>query len=323
MPAPNMEIAMSRHNPGIDPVLGVWSWEVPGYLFLGGLVAGLLVFVALLELGRRDRPRSPVLAYVPFGAAVLLSLGMFLLFLDLDLKLHVYRFYLAFKPASPMSWGSWILVGVYPLALLEGFGMLGPSTRDRIRQAGGRLAPWIDRGFAWLDAQFRLILVATIAAGAALGVYTGLLLGTLAARPLWDSALLGPLFLTSGLSTGAATLLLLPLQEHEKERLARWDVAAIAVEMALIALLFVGFATSGATGQQALSLLWGGPYTAAFWSLVVVSGLGVPLALELLGIWRKIHVAAIASVLVLAGGMALRVILVNAGLFSSFRLIGS
>ena len=50
-----LEITTTRHNPLIDPHLAVWSWEIPVYLFLGGLVAGMMI------LGRRrdaaGRPR--------------------------------------------------------------------------------------------------------------------------------------------------------------------------------------------------------------------------------------------------------------------------
>ena len=33
-------LVTARGNPKIDPSLGIWSWEVPMYLFLGGLTAG-------------------------------------------------------------------------------------------------------------------------------------------------------------------------------------------------------------------------------------------------------------------------------------------
>jgi hypothetical protein len=42
--------------------------------------------------------------------------------------------------------------------------------------------------------------------GVGLGIYTGILLNTMVARPLWNSAILGPLFLVSGLSAGAAVM---------------------------------------------------------------------------------------------------------------------
>ena len=34
-----LEFTTTRHNPLIDPQLAVWSWEIPVYLFLGGVVA--------------------------------------------------------------------------------------------------------------------------------------------------------------------------------------------------------------------------------------------------------------------------------------------
>ncbi len=40
-------ITSGRMNPGIDPVLHAWGWEIPLYLFLGGISAGLLFFVSL------------------------------------------------------------------------------------------------------------------------------------------------------------------------------------------------------------------------------------------------------------------------------------
>jgi protein NrfD len=76
----NLEVVTSRHNPLIDPRLAVWGWEIPVYLFLGGLVAGLLVLGALCELSHPDRPRSRALRLMPFAALGLLSLGMLALF---------------------------------------------------------------------------------------------------------------------------------------------------------------------------------------------------------------------------------------------------
>ncbi|MBT5995390.1 MAG: nitrite reductase, partial [Candidatus Marinimicrobia bacterium] len=40
-------ITSGKNNAGIDPFLHVWGWEIPFYLFIGGLVAGILFFSAL------------------------------------------------------------------------------------------------------------------------------------------------------------------------------------------------------------------------------------------------------------------------------------
>lgn len=318
-----VELVTTRANALIDPRLDIWQWEIPVYLFLGGLVAGILILGAVLELRRGDRPRSAALGWTPFLALVLLSLGMAALGLDLEHKLHIYRFFLAFRAGSPMSWGSWILLLVYPLGL--GLGLLALAAEQRERIAGHRwaaklrLAGLFRRLCGWADGLRRPILYGTIGVGIALGIYTGLLLGTLVARPQWHSAILGPLFLTSGLSTGAAFLLLFRLEPHEHEAVARWDVAAISAELVLLGLLLLGYATGGRVGQHQLYHVMGGPWTSAFWSLVVIAGLLVPLVMELWGLRRRVHVAVAASVLVLVGGYALRAILLGAGQASSFR----
>jgi protein NrfD len=113
-----LELITTRHNPMVDPSLHVWGWEIPVYLFLGGWVAGSMIISGWLARrghGPGDRSVGRVL---PWLGLVLLSLGMGALFLDLEHKLYVWRMYLTLQPASPMSWGGWILILVYPVLLL-------------------------------------------------------------------------------------------------------------------------------------------------------------------------------------------------------------
>ena len=259
------EIETFRHT-----AMHIWGWEIAVYLFLGGLAAGTMVLSSVLG------PKSRAARLLIFAAPAALSIGMFALFLDLENKLHVYRFYLAFRLTSPMSWGSWILLLIYPATILYGF-----RPTELLRRTN-------------------LIL------GIALGAYTGILLGTLAARAAWNSLFLAPLFLVSGVSTAAALAMLLPLKEEERAAFRRWDLAAIGVEAVLLALFFLDL-RNGAS-----ALFFGGPYTAVFWSLVVIAGLVIPALLEGFEARAKVH-AAVAPLLVLAGGLALRWIFVLAG----------
>ena len=51
-------IVSGRNNPLIDPVLNIWHWQIPLYLFLGGLAAGILFFAALFKIqGKEDWKR--------------------------------------------------------------------------------------------------------------------------------------------------------------------------------------------------------------------------------------------------------------------------
>ncbi|HEY7723839.1 MAG TPA: NrfD/PsrC family molybdoenzyme membrane anchor subunit [Anaeromyxobacteraceae bacterium] len=307
------EIDIARRSSQIDPVLHVWGWEIPVYLFLGGLAAGVMILSSLLAL--RKAERSPAARWLALAAPALVSAGMGALFLDLSHARFVWRFYLAFRWTSPMSWGAWILVAVYPVALLFALAALDDAQVERVAALARRvrLDGLVRRARALALPRAARLAWAHLGTGAALGVYTGILLSTLGARALWGSALLGPLFLVSGLSTGAAFLLLFPVRSDERRFLVRWDLLAIGLELAVLALFLVGLSTSGAAGREAAELILGGRFTAQFWTLVVIGGLLAPILLETLETRFRYRVTAVAPVLVLVGGLALRWILVAAG----------
>ncbi|MEO8676947.1 MAG: NrfD/PsrC family molybdoenzyme membrane anchor subunit [Casimicrobiaceae bacterium] len=336
-----LEFTTSRHNPMIDPYLAIWSWEIPVYLFLGGLVAGLMILAgaAMLRIARGEDARSFFSLQMPLLAFVLINLGMGALFLDLTHKLYVWRVFLIFQPASPMSWGSWVLILVY--------GVLLASALIRLPGAW----PWLARKLpvlhTWSEAivtrpwLMRVLAWANITFGVALGIYTGILLNTMVARPLWNSAILGPLFLFSGLSAGAALVhlasvvrgsrpapdgmiggalaaLCQPLGDqrpgkHTAIELVRADLVFLAIELVLIGLLLVNLYTSTASHAAAAALIVSGPYAWAFWGGIVGLGILVPLALQGLELGQRIPHTVVPALFVLAGGFTLRWVMVNAG----------
>lgn len=319
-----VEVISNRANPGIDPHLHFWEWQIPGYLFLGGIVAGMMVLLAAMELKQGRRPTSLSAQVMPFVAAALISVGMVFLLLDLSYPTHVYRFFMTFEPTSPMSWGSWILLLVYPALVMLGLGALPEERRASlmtwpvVRRMEG-LMKWV---FALADRWRTTILWTSALLGVGLGVYTGLLLGTMSARPMWNTSVLGPLFLVSGISTGAAAMMLSRLHEEEAHLLAKWDSVAIGVELLLICALVLGYATGPAVSKAAGQMILGGPYTAMFWGLVVVAGLIVPLVLNLVELKRSIPGTRFAPALILIGGLALRVVFVAAGQAVSYGHLG-
>ena len=336
-----LELSTTRHNPLIDPHLAVWSWEIPVYLFLGGLVAGMMILagMAMLRIARGEDSRSFFSLHAPLLGFVLINLGMGALFLDLTHKLYVWRVFLTFQPASPMSWGSWVLIAVY--------GVLLASALIRLPEAW----PWLGRRVPVLwtlscallarPALVKALAWANIALGVGLGIYTGILLNTMVARPLWNSAILGPLFLFSGLSAGAAMMhlaskvrgarpspqgmvggalaaLCQPLGNASPEKrtvdsLIRADVAFLAIELVLIGLLLANLYTSTASHAAAAALIVSGPYAWAFWGGIVGLGILAPLALQGLELGHKIPHTVVPALLVLVGGFTLRWVMVNAG----------
>lgn len=314
-----VETILVRNSSHIDPVLSIWNWEIPVYLFLGGMTAGIMIIATLMALRDGEQTtRSRWVRWSPFVAPILISLGMLALLMDLSYKPHVFRFYTAFRPSSPMSWGAWLLVGIYPATILLGLSWLKKDEVDWLAKFKpiallrlGRLLRWfIDFAGRWQ----KPVLWMNLVFGIGMGIYTGILLSALgAARPAWNSALLGPLFLVSGFSTGAALLMLFPLNHKEHGLLRRWDMGAVMLELSLLALFLLGLASSSQQSRGAAELFLGGPYTALFWTLVVVVGLAVPLGIEAIESFKKHSPTRLAPVLLLVGGLSLRWILVAAG----------
>jgi protein NrfD len=339
-----LELTTTRHNPLVDPVLAVWSWEIPVYLFAGGLVAGMMVLagLAMLRVARGDDPKTFFSLQAPLLAFVLINLGMGALFLDLAHKLYVWRVFTTFEPTSPMSWGSWVLIVVY--------GVLLASAMIRLPQAWpwlGQRVPLLQRLSDWLLAsagRVKALGWANIALGTGLGIYTGILLNTMVARPLWNSAILGPLFLVSGLSAGAAAMHVVsyvlprrpvptgmidgaisalcqqlgdaPPERRTVDALIRADLVFLAVELVLLGLLVVNLQTSSASHVAAAALIVSGPYAWAFWGVIIALGILVPLALQGLELGHRIPHTVVPALLVLVGGFALRWVMVSAGQLS-------
>jgi len=305
------ELTSTRANHLIDPSLHVWEWQIPVYLFLGGLVAGMMVISGYFLLSGRQKRTRCACFMLPSLSLILLSLGMFALFLDLEHKLYFWRLYTTFEILSPMSWGSWILMLVYP-AILANLLLRLPAPLQvafpRLQELSDQLVehPMFVK---WVGA-VNMVL------GGLLGVYTGILISTLAARPLWNSALLGPIFLLSGMSAAAAFVHMIAREAEERELLAKADNGFLMTELIFIALFVGGMATSTQVHQQAAGLLLGGPYTAVFWVFVVGLGIVFPLVIQLLAVNHKIQHTPVAPILVMLGGLLLRFVIVSAGQLS-------
>jgi len=306
-----VELTTTRANPMIDPSMHVWGWEIPVYLFLGGLGAGMMAISGYFLFSGRYRNTHCACHILPGLSFVLLSLGMLALYLDLEHKPYFWRLYTTFELRSPMSWGAWILLLVYP-AILGNFLLRVPApVRRWIPALGTASDRLLERHHLvqWVGALNMLL-------GGLLGVYTGILLSALGARPLWNSALLGPLFLVSGLSTAAALVHMIARDRDERELLAKADNGFLVAELVFVALFLVGLVTATRVHLEAAGLLLGGSYTAVFWVLVIGLGIVVPLFIQLLAVNRKIRHQPVAPILVLVGGILLRFVIVNAGQLS-------
>lgn len=302
------EITNTRTNPLIDPGLSIWSWEIPVYLFLGGIVAGMMIISGYFLFKGRTKNVECSCYQIPFISIVLLSMGMFALFLDLEHKAYVWRVYTTFQIKSPMSWGSWILILVYPILLMN---LL-------IRVPG-----FLSGRFKFIDdisskinshpAAVKNIGLASMLSGALLGIYTGVLLSSLGARPLWNSSILWILFLISGLSTAAAFVHLIAKSKYESHLLAKADNIFLSAELVVLILFLIGLLTSTQVQIDAAKLLISGSYAPVFWVFVIGLGIVIPLVIQTFAVSNKIEHLAVAPIMVIIGGLVLRFVIVYAG----------
>ncbi|MCK4987825.1 MAG: polysulfide reductase NrfD [Desulfobacterales bacterium] len=304
------EITTTRHNEMIDPLLHVWGWEIPVYLFLGGLVAGMMIIAGYFLFTGRFKETESSRLYLPFISFVLLTVGIIALFLDLEHKLYAWRLYTTFEITSPMSWGSWILLLIYPILIL---GMIISMPNKYIERFSS-----LGRARAFLMAnttRIKSIGMLNMLFGVMLGMYTGVLLSSLGARPLWSTSILWVLFLTSGLSGAAAFVHLIAKDKYERVLLAKSDNIFLALELLVIVMMLISLLNTSEVHIDAAMLLISGKYAVIFWIFVIVFVV-IPLIIQLLAVNHKIKHTRIAPIMVIAGGLVLRFIIVEAGQFS-------
>lgn len=297
-----MEFTTTKHNPLMTPYIEVWGWDVALYLFFSGLAAGVLILGSIQYLYFGEKGTSKVMRGAIGVASLIVPLAMLGLLHDLANKVNLLAFYKYWNLTSTMAIGARALLVIPPIGLLFALALMESNLPQALNRWALRLAP----AKAWLG---RL----TLASGLFLGTYTGVLLSANFGRPLWNTPLLPVLFLVSGLSTAAAALGLFSRESQEQTRLLKLDVNLILAEMAVIALMLLGFGFATRSGHEAAGLLVGGDYSSAFWIFIVGIGLVIPLILEQLHIKGKAAHSALPALMVLAGGLALRVIVVLAG----------
>jgi formate-dependent nitrite reductase membrane component NrfD len=279
-----------------------WEWWILGYFFFGGLAGGSYAIGTLLRLvGTPADQRAARLAFI-LSLLALLPCPIFLI-ADLGQPLRFINMLfdasnggLAFKPWSPMSLGSWALLGFGVFAFVSFLGAVADS--------GWHAADPIAR-----------ILRGTVGAvwnivGTALGLficaYTGVLLAV-SNQPVWsDGWPLGGLFLASSLTGAAALLLLLTSSRRDIDpdtevRLARADRNFALLELVLIAVFVVTVAVAGTIGKMlgVWLLLW----------LVVILGLAAPFLFARLDGARR-WAPVTAPVLALLSVLALRALVI-------------
>ena len=272
-----------------------------------------------------------------------LMLGLAMLVFDLGRPLNFWRLFTTVQLTSPMSIGSWLLTLFVIVSLVYLLLWLPQPLRNLLRlplrfgdlwhlrrwQPLPHRAVRIGRGVL---AAFGFVLALGV------GMYTGVLLGAIPARPFWNTPMVAQLFLFSALSSGAAFVLFVAAlggklvepdaMQHERHFLVSIDASLIILEIFIIIPFFLHQALNTWSSAVSIELVMGGPFTLAFWGGVVFLGLLVPLAIEGYELFPLIlkegavkysrALGMISAVLVLMGGFLLRYVFVYAGQVSHF-----
>ncbi len=297
-----------RDIPNIDPYLQIWHWPISVYLFLGGLAAGIIFFSSVITVLGKDKEYVGAVKYATLVPPVALSLGLLALVYDLTHPLYTYQLYTTIRLESPMSWGAWVLLITTPLTFMWVLTYYSEFVKNSSKRIG-----FLVKIEEFLVPYRKQMAYALIPLSIILGVYTGILLSAFNARPLWNNAILGPLFLTSGLSTGAATIILLAKSSAERHLFTRIDLALIVLELGLIVHMIMGMHAGSQVQLEAMQLLVGGEFTLMFFGFVIILGLLVPASIELMEILGKKVPAAVPAMLILLGGLIFRFVMVEAG----------
>lgn len=296
------------------PMIKIPKWRayIPGYFWLGGIAGGAAMVGAVAGLtgGRGGRETARHARYLSLALAIICPI---LLIADLHRPERFFRMFRVFKVSSPLSVGTWVL-SIF--GLVSGALALRQAADDsfvikRESQLGQLIRRLLPEG---------PLSVAQGLAGLGLGGYTGVLLAVTAV-PLWAAGgiLLGPLFLATALASGAAALTLIglafgerhPESEHMRESVEVAETIGAVTQLALVTARDA--VVTPRINQPLRSGFWGVVYRAGAVGGGIAAPLGIRMAERFVSPRAARTLSAVAATLTIAGALAERFAIVEAG----------
>jgi formate-dependent nitrite reductase membrane component NrfD len=313
-----------------------WNWIVAVDLFGAGLSAGAYIISATAYFLGKERYENitRIGAYIaPFPVIV----GILCLIYDLERPHLFWKLFFTFQPNSVMSIGSWLLFAFSIFSLAHLYLWL-PERFDYLK-----IAPRIQQS-QYLS-RFRgdnLTKIRGLVAGFGIpisigvGIYTGVLLGALTARPFWNNPMLPMLFLISAMMTGSASICFVGCfikgfrgmtRENintNKFMIHSIDFTLMVFSIIAVFLFVLGLYVSPRSSAEAVHLIMGGQFTLHFWVLVVGVGILLPLCLEVYELIphyiehaelrdHNPWISGVITASVLIGGFTMRYVVIYAG----------
>ena len=288
-----------------------WGIDAPLYMFLAGASAGSFLIASLSIFGFQRFKAVERVAVLQ--ALVLLGIAPLFLIVGMGRPERFYMIHFSPNPTSVIAWGAYILA-LYPIVgLIYGYYLVR-------RDLGSPLSP---ETVARHDRRARLWGLLGIPLALAVGTYTGVLLGFVNARPLWHTALMPVLFLTSAVLSGVALLVLILTVMNRWTRhktapdlirsLARLMLVLLVIDTFFLACEFLtGTYIPGSEHREAWAVLFRGLGGWMFLGVEVLLGIVVPVVLLSRG-RETLRPVVAASVFVLIGVFAMRCNLILGG----------
>jgi formate-dependent nitrite reductase membrane component NrfD len=289
---------------GIPPIKHAhWTWQIPVYFWIGGIGAGVHLFSTIAQiLGHKDEALTRTSRYTVLATMILSPI---LLIWDLGRPERFYNMLRVLKLRSPMSTQSW---SVFAFGNLSGLIAARQAAEDGLLGDDNPLVRLVKLIPA------RTLSILALPVGLNVGSNTGNLISATSV-PLWarNWLFMGPTFLASGLSTALSWLsLVLHLTNSGDKKtlrtLHRAEKAIIVIEAGLMA-------TSLARMSRWSKPLFSREVAPLFVGGTLLGGLVAPMALLFGKETRK--KSLLASILVLAGGLAFRFAIIKGGRISA------
>lgn len=293
-PAPHPSEPTYYDRPALKP--SPYGFTVALYLFVGGLAGAAQILATAADLLTVPGSAGVILAgrLLALAGAIV---GAILLIIDLHTKHRFYNMVRIFRATSPMSIGTYVLLGFGFFSLLA-----------------------LAAQLLGLHAAARACGILAALAGIGMTTYTAALLAT--STPLWAAVprLLAVRFASSAIATGAAALCLVALWSPRGAELARafGNIAALALAVDLVASVVALQAYRAAGGASPLR---DSPWCPLHLFGMQLAGRALPIVLYLLAdrVGAPAILLPIASLCALAGDLLMRGVVLSAGNESARR----
>jgi len=301
----------------------VWNWPIGIYLFLLGISVGMVAIAILLKRrlpeGQLAADNNVIKATALFAPLTVMT-GLLILVFHLTMPFTFWRLMIFYSPTSVMSIGV-MLFQVYMAVLILWLAIIYSRLIEKLLT--GRFN-WINGLVKWISGFEKPIETFLLIIALALGAYTGFLLSALKTYPMLNNPVLPILFMFSGLSSGAAAIVLFSTTVFKESTHSRSlgfvhkiETPVVWFELFLLATFFVGlYFGGGAKTASVIAALAGGFWSTIFWFAIIGIGIVVPLLLNAIvsdNVKHNKGYLVLVSCMSLFGTMLLRLFVLYAG----------